>query len=306
VLNAGCAKERCKGEPPAFELAIRVEPAIGAVPVRSLEVEIQGSFAVMSKTFDIRGELDDGVTTVLVNIGPTGAAGFDAAVSARAMDKYQAEGGGQVLAHGAGSFHGSGDGCNFFELLLQPAAAPGDMRAADRPRAPDGARDGPRLDHAPKCVAPKADATAAGWGCAAKAGWINVWPYATDATSCTNASGTPCALTGPGAATWFVFKSCGRRKDYIVYPGCELLIDAAGECGPACSLADINYNLSEMIGSSWVLREHKQWAPDPICATGNCGSRFYKPWSYQPAAGVGAIRVEAVGTNGFHVCVYGR
>jgi len=121
---SSCAEEPCRELDPAFELTLRLPAAVSGNQVASLEVEVQaGAGFKRDKRFPVSDQLDDGETSIVVELGQAGAEGFTATVSARAKDTA-----GTILARGSQSFpsagEATGDGCNFFTMTLEAAAPP--------------------------------------------------------------------------------------------------------------------------------------------------------------------------------------
>ena len=154
----GCAEEPCRELDPAFELTLRLPADVDGAQVKSLDLEVEaGAGFTRDKSFPVQGQLDDGETSIVVELGQAGAGGFSARVSARAKDK-----GGTVLARGSQSFAGaSGDGCNFFTMTLEaPPPPPPCTEGETRPcyGGPAGtAGKGPCKEGAQTC-------TSASWG----------------------------------------------------------------------------------------------------------------------------------------------
>jgi hypothetical protein len=162
ALLGGCSRgQRCREAPPAFELDLSVAPAIGARVAR-LRVAISlpriKDLEVYNKP---TWQLADGASSLVVALGEPERVGFSVAITAAA---YSGSGG--VIAGAEGTFAGSGDACNRFQLSLRPTVIPGadaqvdaqgDLSRADAPEKDAGwAHDQPRPDaRAPDKQPPK-------------------------------------------------------------------------------------------------------------------------------------------------------
>ncbi len=109
----GCGEDACRRLAPALELTVVAGPGLPAAEIRSLDVAVRAGAFSAARSFPIAGELSDGRTSLVVNLGDAGLGGFDAELTVTARD-----GAGAILIVAGRSVHGSGDGCNFVELSL--------------------------------------------------------------------------------------------------------------------------------------------------------------------------------------------
>ena len=141
LLLTACRKDRCRDEPPAFEVSVVLGSQTDGHAITSLRVDLSAAGLQRQQTLDVAGLLDDGRTTFAVDVGPAGADGFVARVDVAALGQDGAE-----VARGQGEFIGSGDACNFFELTL---SGPGGDAGVDSDLPSDSGPDLPPSDGGP-------------------------------------------------------------------------------------------------------------------------------------------------------------
>lgn len=120
LVTGACADDRCKKEPPQFQLDILAPPGMGA---RSLEVSVGLAGTERFETFNLQDKLEDGETSLAVLLQPELSEAFDLDVAVTAYDAT--DGNGAVLAVASDSFSGSPDACNLFSITLDQNAPDG-------------------------------------------------------------------------------------------------------------------------------------------------------------------------------------
>jgi hypothetical protein len=113
ALSLSSCEDACHRLAPSFEVKVLPGPGIDPLQVGTLNVEIAVGNFHATRSFAIGGELDDGVTSFVVNLGSEVRGSFIADVTVTALDRSGAQ-----LNVVRRSFNGVGDGCNFFELSL--------------------------------------------------------------------------------------------------------------------------------------------------------------------------------------------
>lgn len=122
---SACGGGDCEAQAPGFVLAV-VTPT--APPVRALTVTLGMEEARWSRTFEVTGgELDDGETSLFVELDPPPAGAFEADIQVLALEAK-----GKVAASGGAVFHGRADACNRFGLQLAKPDAHGRGRGRDQ------------------------------------------------------------------------------------------------------------------------------------------------------------------------------
>jgi Thrombospondin type 1 domain len=113
LAAGGCADRACESEPPAMQVILELAPSVSTAAIQTLRAEV--SAAGQAKTADLAtSPLKSGRrATFVVLVGDSGAGGFQAQISVKALDA-----GGAVVARGDETFSASGDGCNAFSLRL--------------------------------------------------------------------------------------------------------------------------------------------------------------------------------------------
>jgi hypothetical protein len=112
----GCGKV-CERVEPSFQLDIRSSSGVSSIEVT---VDLDGER--YERTFDLGGMLDDGSTSLVVNLDPALSRDFQAQVAVTAYSGDGATGG--VIAAAQQPFTGTPDGCNLFEIELSPVGDP--------------------------------------------------------------------------------------------------------------------------------------------------------------------------------------
>jgi hypothetical protein len=120
----GCPDD-CKSKPPSFQLDI--SSGTGA---SSLSVEIAFAGNTYVRTYELAGNLDDGSTSIAVELIPAPANPFQLDVDITAYSGLSATG--RVIGGGQAHLEGSPDGCNRFAIELEPRnGPPGDAGVDD-------------------------------------------------------------------------------------------------------------------------------------------------------------------------------
>lgn len=114
----GCKDDLCESKEPAFQLDLVLGSGLSAALLAGVNLEVTVSGRTERLTLDsVTSLVQSGRASVSVDLGAAGKGGFVATVVARASDI-----GGKELARGVRTFWGTGDACNFFELLLRGPA----------------------------------------------------------------------------------------------------------------------------------------------------------------------------------------
>ena len=121
-LHTGCADLLCAAGPPSFELNLTLDKGVSTSKLSRVRVTVEAGKFRRDKSFSVGQELSDRRTSVVVHLGEQGAEGFNVAVLVLALGKTDND----VRAWAQGTFEGTGDACNFFDLTLQ-AGAPKDL-----------------------------------------------------------------------------------------------------------------------------------------------------------------------------------
>ena len=115
-----CKDDLCQSQPPAMEVTITLGDKFKDTKIKTLHINVTAGTFHRIWSFQITDELSDGETSLAVALNPAEASGFDATVLVRAMNAKKEE-----VARGQKTFPGSGDACNFFDLVLGTPALDG-------------------------------------------------------------------------------------------------------------------------------------------------------------------------------------
>lgn len=122
-MLAACAETRCEDAAPLAEFEISVNSGALTRPISALDVRLtvlaDDTSAAKQRRFEIAGELDDGRTSLAVQLQPQPTNDFAMVVSVEALDTA-----GQKVASGQARFSATPDACNVFSLGLIPEIDP--------------------------------------------------------------------------------------------------------------------------------------------------------------------------------------
>ncbi len=113
LLSTAACDDECESLPPTVQLEIRSPTGAASIDI---VVEIGGERRGL--TLNLEGALDDGETSLVVELDPALTADFELEVSVVAYSGREAEG--AVLGSASGRFTGTPNGCNRFEVELRP------------------------------------------------------------------------------------------------------------------------------------------------------------------------------------------
>ncbi|MFO0729200.1 MAG: hypothetical protein U1E65_35805 [Myxococcota bacterium] len=133
AMLAGCAKDKCVGEPASFELSVSLQNASLAARARTLRVAVLVNDSGWKKEIPLGSSFGDGSTALAIVIDPPPSGAYQLTVEATAVDEQ-----GAALASAQRTVQATADGCNRVVL---------DLSASDLPDA--GAGDAMPLDAAP-------------------------------------------------------------------------------------------------------------------------------------------------------------
>lgn len=139
---SGCTEDLCRGQAPAFQLDLTMGSGVDVTEVKKVKVWASVGNTQREDVFDVAGLLDDGRTSISVEVkGEEASAGFETTVQAAALDKYNLP-----MVQARQTFSGTGDACNFFQMTLAregpadagPPDTDSDMSSTCSPMADNG------------------------------------------------------------------------------------------------------------------------------------------------------------------------
>lgn len=120
VAGVGCADDKCKSEPPSFQLNVRLQDGDSRAQLRSLAIELHTDDRNLRRTYTIdEGLKADGVVSLAIELSPspTQATSVELTVVGWSAEDPAAQDA-VLLGRAHDAFDLSLDGCNLYELQL--------------------------------------------------------------------------------------------------------------------------------------------------------------------------------------------